>query len=54
MSESTIKIDIEVNDAPVKSLKTQLRETIDQMGLVGSSSEEFDKLTARRQFFKIK
>ena len=54
MSESTIKIDIEVNDAPVKSLKTQLRETIDQMGLVGSSSEEFDKLTARAAVFQDK
>ena len=54
MSESTIKIDIEVNDAPVKSLKTQLRETIDQMGLVGSSSEEFDKLTARAAAFQDK
>jgi hypothetical protein len=47
MADNTIKIKVEVDDKPVKSLKAELRETIDQLQRTELGTEAFDKLNQK-------
>lgn len=44
MEEYKIKIGIDVDDKPIKSLKLELRETIEALQMAESGTEEFEKL----------
>jgi len=46
-NEHTIKINIQADDKPVKSLKAELKETIQQLQRMDQGSEEFTKLTQK-------
>jgi hypothetical protein len=54
MAENTIKINVEVDDKPVKSLKAELRETIDQLQRTELGTEAFDKLNQKAAELKDK
>ena len=47
MADNTIKIKVEVDDKPVKTLKAELRETIDQLQRTELGTEAFDKLNQK-------
>jgi hypothetical protein len=47
MADNTIKINVEVDDKPVKSLKAELRETIDQLQRAELGTEAFEKLNQK-------
>jgi SMC interacting uncharacterized protein involved in chromosome segregation len=42
-----LKLNVEVDDKPVKSLKAELRETIDQLQRTELGTEAFDKLNQK-------
>lgn len=46
-NEHTIKINIQADDKPVKSLKAELKETVQQLQRMDQGSEEFTKLTQK-------
>lgn len=52
MAENTIKINVEVDDRPVKSLKAELRETIQQLQQAEIGTEAFDKLNQKAAALK--
>lgn len=52
MAENTIKINVEVDDKPVKSLKAELRETIQQLQQAEIGTEAFDKLNQKAAALK--
>jgi len=52
MAENTIKINVEVDDRPVKSLKAELRETIQQLQQTEIGTEAFDKLNQKAAALK--
>jgi hypothetical protein len=54
MADNTIKIKVEVDDKPVKSLKAELRETIDQLQRTELGTEAFDKLNQKAAELKDK
>jgi hypothetical protein len=54
MADNTIKINVEVDDKPVKSLKAELRETIDQLQRTELGTEAFDKLNQKAAELKDK
>jgi hypothetical protein len=54
MAENTIKINVEVDDKPVKSLKAELRETIDQLQRTELGTEAFEKLNQKAAELKDK
>ena len=54
MAENTIKINVEVDDKPVKSLKAELRETIDQLQRAELGTEAFEKLNQKAAELKDK
>ncbi len=54
MSENRIKVRVDVDQAPVKSLKAELRETINLMGTLPAESEKFQSLVARAAMLKDK
>ena len=47
MADNTIKINVEVDDKPVKSLKRELRETIEALQSSDLGSEKFEKLNQK-------
>jgi hypothetical protein len=52
MADNTIKINVEVDDRPVKSLKAELRETIQQLQQTELGTEAFDKLNQKAAALK--
>lgn len=54
MSENRIKVRVDVDQAPVKSLKAELRETINLMGTLPAESEKFQSLVAKAASLKDK
>ena len=52
MAENTIKIKVDVDDRPVKSLKAELRETIQQLQQAEIGTEAFDKLNQKAAALK--
>jgi len=52
MADNTIKINVEVDDRPVKSLKAELRETIQQLQQAEIGTEAFDKLNQKAAALK--
>jgi hypothetical protein len=54
MAENTIKINVEVDDKPVKSLKAELRETIQQLQQAELGTEAFEKLNQKAAELKDK
>ena len=52
MADNTIKINVEVDDRPVKSLKAELRETIQQLQQTEIGTEAFDKLNQKAAALK--
>jgi SMC interacting uncharacterized protein involved in chromosome segregation len=54
MADNTIKINVEVDDKPVKSLKAELRETIDQLQRAELGTEAFEKLNQKAAELKDK
>ena len=52
MADNTIKIKVEVDDKPVKSLKAELRETIQQLQQAELGTEAFDKLNQKAAALK--
>ena len=52
MADNTIKINVEVDDKPVKSLKAELRETIQQLQQAELGTEAFDKLNQKAAALK--
>lgn len=47
MADTKIKIDVDYDDKPLKSLKQELREVVQQMYNFDAGSAEFEKLNAR-------
>jgi hypothetical protein len=47
MADQTIKIKIDVDNQPIKSLKSELRETVQQLQQMDQGSEEFAKMTQK-------
>ena len=54
MSTNTIRINVDVDDRPVKSLKAELRETIQQLQASDLGSAQFDALNAKAALLKDK
>ena len=52
MADNTIKINVEVDDRPVKSLKAELRETIQQLQQTDLGSAQFDALNQKAAALK--
>jgi hypothetical protein len=52
MADNTIKIKVDVDDRPVKSLKAELRETIQQLQQAEIGTEAFDKLNQKAAALK--
>ena len=52
MADNTIKINVEVDDRPVKSLKAELRETMQQLQQTELGTEAFDKLNQKAAALK--
>lgn len=47
MAENTIKYTIDIDAQPVKSLKLELRETVEQLQRMDAGSAEFEKMTIK-------
>ena len=52
MADNTIKIKVDVDDRPIKSLKAELRETIQQLQQAELGTEAFDKLNQKAAALK--